>query len=546
MKNKIKVISVIGGTTIIGVVIAGVILVSDDNGEEETAVYRETIVEYGDLTVGITEDSEVSIGTTKQTFDLDISALVDSDSGSSQSAAGAFGMGMQSFSFGGNTFVSQSQEMIVEQVHITVGQEIQEGDVLYTLSETSVQEIRSQLETDVADTLAEFETLEIEQQEELVAAKQSYDTYLVNGELAAVVYEQSVAELDQAVLEAEKDLLEKQNQYNENLEEITEAKKELAHARNELKEAEYAVTENYENRFKDSYYYTVFRNTRDMAKTIVENLEEELEQLQDENETLLTEIAEATRSWNQACRELETGKLDANQTLESDSYYASVADEWYSIQTEGMDTESMQLYQSYTNAVEKLESLNSYIHGTEVLSGYSGVVTEVLLTEGDSLTSGTAMVTLYDQEEVTMDVSISENDYESIDTEGKVNIEFTAYQDMIYTAVISEVSDAEYDSSSGEIYYTLTVTLQGDTSGLYEGMTGAVTFVTKETQSVVYVSNRAIFRDGTRSYVKVRDESGRVQEKDVITGFSDGINVEIIEGLSEGDVVLIESKVNEA
>ncbi len=546
MKNKIKVISVIGGTTIIGVVIAGVILVSDDNGEEETAVYRETIVEYGDLTVGITEDSEVSIGTTKQTFDLDISALVDSDSGSSQSAAGAFGMGMQSFSFGGNTFVSQSQEMIVEQVHITVGQEIQEGDVLYTLSETSVQEIRSQLETDVADTLAEFETLEIEQQEELVAAKQSYDTYLVNGELAAVVYEQSVAELDQAVLEAEKDLLEKQNQYNENLEEITEAKKELAHARNELKEAEYAVTENYENRFKDSYYYTVFRNTRDMAKTIVENLEEELEQLQDENETLLTEIAEATRSWNQACRELETGKLDANQTLESDSYYASVADEWYSIQTEGMDTESMQLYQSYTNAVEKLESLNSYIHGTEVLSEYSGVVTEVLLTEGDSLTSGTAMVTLYDQEEVTMDVSISENDYESIDTEGKVNIEFTAYQDMIYTAVISEVSDAEYDSSSGEIYYTLTVTLQGDTSGLYEGMTGAVTFVTKETQSVVYVSNRAIFRDGTRSYVKVRDESGRVQEKDVITGFSDGINVEIIEGLSEGDIVLIESKVNEA
>ena len=45
---------------------------------------------------------------------------------------------------------------------------------------------------------------------------------------------------------------------------------------------------------------------------------------------------------------------------------------------------------------------------------------------------------------------------------------------------------------------------------------------------------------------KKRDESGNVQEKDVVTGFSDGVNVEIVEGLSEGDVVLIESKVNEA
>ena len=34
--------------------------------------------------------------------------------------------------------------------------------------------------------------------------------------------------------------------------------------------------------------------------------------------------------------------------------------------------------------------------------------------------------------------------------------------------------------------------------------------------------------------------------KEVTTGFSDGVNVEIIEGLSEGDVVLIESKVSES
>ena len=527
------------------VVAVSVVLVSCDSEEEETVVYRETTVEYGDLTVGITEESEVNIGTTQQSFDLDISVLVDSDSSSSQGNTGGMEMGMP-FSFSGNMFASESQEMSVEQVHITVGQKISVGDVLYTLSEESVNEIRSQLETDVADTLAEFETLEIEQQEDIAEAQQGYNTYVVNGKLAAVEYEQSMTELNKAVVETEEALLEKQNQYNENLAEIMEVQEELAEAKQDLKEAEAAVSENYENRFKDSYYYTVFRNTRDMAKTIVESLEEELEQLQEQNETLLTEIADATRSWNEACRNLATGELDAKQTLETDQYYASVADEWYSIQTEGFDSESMQLYNDYTNAVEKLESFDSYINGTEVISEYSGVITEVMLSEGDSITSGTTLVSLYNQDEVTMDISISEDDYQSVDMDGKVNITFTAYPDDVYIAVISETSDAEYDSSSGEIYYTLTVTLQGETSGLYEGLTGEVTFVTKETQSVVYVSNRAIFRDGTRSYVKIRDEAGNVLDKDVVTGFSDGVNVEIMEGLSEGDIVLIESKVNES
>ena len=76
-------------------------------------------------------------------------------------------------------------------------------------------------------------------------------------------------------------------------------------------------------------------------------------------------------------------------------------------------------------------------------------------------------------------------------------------------------------------------------------MTSEVTFITKETKEVTYVLNRAINRDGTRSFVYLYDENGNVVEKDVQTGFSDGINVEITDGLVEGDVVLIESKVSE-
>ena len=519
------------------------------NGQTSEVTYRETTVEYGNLTVGITEDSTVNIGTVSQTFDLDISALVSSDSSSSSSTSqndSMGGMGMQMFSFGGDTYTSQSQEMVIDSVHITVGQEIQAGDVLYTLTEDSVEEIRTQLEEDVEDTLADYQALTVEQQQSYLTAKQGYDTYVTNGSLAELTYNKELQDLQDKVDEAADILEEKQNQVNENLEKLVELQEELTSAKKDLKDAEAAVSENHDNRYNDPYYYTVYLNTRDMAQTIVDEIEDDIESLTDENETLLTEIGEATRSWNEACRNLESEKLTAQQTLETDQYYASVSSEWYSIQTTSLDNEKQSAYASYESAVKKLDEFNSYIVGNDVIAEYSGVVTEVPLEEGDGVTRNTSLVTLYDASDVTMEITVSEDDYKAIDQDGEVNITYTAYPDVVYNGVISEVSDAAYDSSSGEVYYTITVTVQGDVSGLYEGMTGDVTCVTKETKEVTYVSNRAIFRDGTRSYVKVRDENGSIVEKDVTTGFSDGVNVEITEGLSQGDTVLIESKVSES
>lgn len=519
------------------------------NGQTSEVTYRETTVEYGNLTVGITEDSTVNIGTVSQTFDLDISALVSSDSSSSSSTSqndSMGGMGMQMFSFGGDTYISQSQEMVIDSVHITVGQEIQAGDVLYTLTEDSVEEIRTQLEEDVEDTLADYQALTVEQQQSYLTAKQGYDTYVTNGSLAELTYNKELQDLQDKVDEAADTLEEKQNQVNENLEKLVELQEELTSAKKDLKDAEAAVSENHDNRYNDPYYYTVYLNTRDMAQTIVDEIEEDIESLTDENETLLTEIGEATRSWNEACRNLESEKLTAQQTLETDQYYASVSSEWYSIQTTSLDNEKQSAYASYESAVKKLDEFNSYIVGNDVIAEYSGVVTEVPLEEGDGVTRNTSLVTLYDASDVTMEITVSEDDYKAIDQDGEVNITYTAYPDVVYNGVISEVSDAAYDSSSGEVYYMITVTVQGDVSGLYEGMTGDVTCVTKETKKVTYVSNRAIFRDGTRSYVKVRDENGSIVEKDVTTGFSDGVNVEITEGLSQGDTVLIESKVSES
>lgn len=549
MKRKTKFILAGSGVAVAAVCTLLVVLFMPDR-EDKEIVYRETTVEYGTLTVGITDDAEVSIGTVEQTFDLDISALVSSNSSSSQNSGaggmggmGNMGGGMPMFSMG-TQYASQSQSLEVSAVHVTVGQNINEGDILYTLTDESVQEIRTALEDDVDDTLNEYEALKVEQQQTKNQASQGYDTYVTNGKYAGMIYDNDISKLQEAVDDATDKVNDTQEQINETLLELQETQEELVKAKNYLKEAQAAVSENYGSRYENPYYYTVYENTRETAQALADKLEDEAESLTEEYDELLAEVQAAMRELNEANLALEKGKLSSKQTYDIDTYYSDSASEWYSIQTASIDNELETAKNSYETAKSKLDEFDAYIVDNKVLSQYNGVVTQASLDEGDYVTKGSELIVLYDSEAVTMDVALSEDDYNTIDREGAVNILYTAYPDEIYKGIISEVSDAEYDSSTGLLYYTVTVTVQGDVSGLYEGMTGDVTFVTKETKEVLYVSNRAVLRDGTRSYVKVRNEHGNIEERDVTTGFSDGVNVEILEGLSEGDIVLIEGKVS--
>ncbi len=553
MTNKTKLFIGLGVAAAVGIAAVSLRLAGHDSKNEEI-VYRETKAVYGNLTVGITEEAAVEIGTLEQRFELDISALVDSDTTSAsggQAAADAMpggfgGMGNVSFgSFNVETPVSQSQSLEVADVKIAVGQEVREGDLLYTLTTESVEEIRETLSEDIDDTKADYEALEIEQEASRTQAQQGYDTYVTNGKYAQLIYQNELKTYQDLLEDAVESVDDKQNAYNEKLLELAKVQEEYAEAQSFLREAKGAVSENYEGRHENAYYYTVYLNTRDTVQKLADQFEEELESVQEELKQLSLEIQTAVRTMNQCQLDYEKAKLELGQTKDTDTYYAGKASEWYSIQTASLDNELSSAKSRYDAAVEKLAAFDSAVQDNSILSEYSGVVTQLLLSEGDTLSGASTLVVLNDRETVTMEVSLSEDDYSAVDRDGTVNIVFTAYPDETYSGRITEVSDAEYDSSLGAVYYTVTVTVQGDVSGLYEGMTGDVTFVTKEMRQVCYVSNRAVFREGTKSFVKVRDEGGNIVKQEVTTGFSDGINVEIITGLSEGDIVLIESKVGE-
>ena len=223
---------------------------------------------------------------------------------------------------------------------------------------------------------------------------------------------------------------------------------------------------------------------------------------------------------------------------------SNTAQESYDISMGYLEQEAAEQKKAYDSAKEKMDAFDSAISEYGIYASESGVITEISIAAGDSITTGTELVTMYTQN-VNLTVSLEENDAENVTKECVVKVSLLPYPDMIFEGIVSEIGDAQYDSSTGKSYYDITVSLEENDVDFYQGMTGEVTFITKEKEEVIYVSNRAIIREGITSYVKMKDSEGKIVKREVITGFSDGVNVEITEGVSEGEIVLIESRVSD-
>lgn len=469
-----------------------------DSFRDDDTVYRVAEAKYGTLTDGVTGTAPVSVKMARQVFDLDIPAPLQ-----------------------------------VEEVLVSVGQQIQRGTALIRFTSDSVQDVRTALQRNVLETSRECELLETRQEELRLQASQGHDSAVVDGKYAGVVYDGKCDELQKRADDAKEAVDSRQDQVNENLLELTRLQQELAEAQKYLRDAETAVSENYKERHRNAYYYTVYENTRETAQNMVEQLEGQLEGLAKENEALLYEIDEATRAYHQVVQDLEKERLAAKMERDTEIYGSGMASERYDIQTERLDYALQEARERYQSALHNIREFDAGIVRGRLISGDDGVVADVMAGTGDVVSKNDILVTLWDQEAVTMVVSLEEEDFLAIKRDEAANITFSQYPGKIYEGRITGVSDMECE---------VTVTIQGDVAGLTEGMSGDVTFPTGRTRQALYVPKAAVHTGDGRSYVKICNDKGKIKEKNVATGISDGIYIEIVKGISRGDVVIVEDK----
>ena len=564
--KKRKLTTGICGVCVIAVA-AGTISIS--GGSDTEVIYKETTVKYGTLVKGVTESGSVDIGTVDQTFDLDMSALKRTDSSNSSSSDGSSGStagsssgsggfgGMsasgggaqggldmfgQIFNMGGSSSNSSSDDstLTVAEVVVSVGQQVCEGDPLYLLEEDSVTELEEELQSNVEKAKADLEAVEADQSLSRQQAKYTYDSSTAYSSYIDTEYSTTLQELQNTADSAESTLEQAKSSLEDYQAQLTEITAAYEDAEQLLANCQYSL--NGTDPADDTYGYVYFAQLTEQAQSTVDSLEQQKEELEQKVEQAEENVTTAENAYNKAKRELAQGKLTATETKQLRTLAYNTAQETYDIALGYLAQDLADQQDTYDETLEKWNEFSTYIDGNAVCAKYNGVITSVELEAGDKISTGTSLVTLYDMDEVTMTVTVDEDDMTDISLGSAANVALTAYPEDLFTAKVTAIGDAASDSS-GNITYDVTVTLEGDVSGLFQSMTGDVTFVTEETADVLYVSRRAIITEDDKTYVKVKTADGSVEKKEVTTGLSDGSNIEISGDIAEGDTVLIESSI---
>ena len=134
------------------------------------------------------------------------------------------------------------EDLYIEEVYISSGDQIEESQEILKFSEDSINEAREQLEEELTTATLDYQSGEIEYTQSVLEAKKTYQLNLKNGELAQSAYDDSISKIDTDIALLQKELTEKQ----ETLLEYQEA------VNNDTYYQEYEVAEK-EARFKTVY-----------------------------------------------------------------------------------------------------------------------------------------------------------------------------------------------------------------------------------------------------------------------------------------------------
>lgn len=489
--------------------------------EKDTVIYRETQVEFGDLVQGIMESGTLEFRTVTQDYDV---AMSDDDEDDDDEDD------------------EDSRYLKVEEIYVVPGQRIVEGDAILKVTDRSMHSVRRLLEADQAEASLTYENAvnayEIEEVSALNTYRQSLtdsqwsesqyaiDTARISVEAAAVADE--IAVMEQEIRQTEIDLENEWEDYAD------------------LKEEYEKYQRRYEEWDKDNLYeYIPLRTSYMDAKERYEDATESRLDRREEMVEKQEEMAEKQEELENLLEQTSRKELDARQTYEQAALSGQLAEAVYTYSLESLKEEMETTQKEMEDLSETLADFDDFVgeDGVVYAKG-NGLLTGVSYEAGDTLIEKSAIITYVEEDEYVLNIDISEEDIPYVTVGDEVSIEFSAYPEKIWKGQIQEITTTETSENTATVSYPVIVKVLGDTSALYGGMTGDVTFVTDEADQVTYVSRKAIVKEDKKTYVYVADDKGEMTLKEVETGFTDGVNVQIVSGLEAGDTVYIASQVS--
>ena len=197
------------------------------------------------------------------------------------------------------------------------------------------------------------------------------------------------------------------------------------------------------------------------------------------------------------------------------------------------------VYVAVGDNVQKGDKLLRLANGTTISAEFDGRVNTLSVEEGDEVKSGDALIQVADFTHMQVIFRIDEYDIADVSIGQACTVTATATE----RSFDSKIASIDYISSGGSVAYYSAVAYVDVGEGIYPGMQVTLSIPQEEARDVVVLKMDALSFDETNSaYVWMYNDEGMLERVDLEVGVSNGNYVEIVSGLSEGDVVYVEAE----
>ncbi len=177
-----------------------------------------------------------------------------------------------------------------------------------------------------------------------------------------------------------------------------------------------------------------------------------------------------------------------------------------------------------------------------IVSPINGIVTKIKVKEGENVITGTmnnpgtVLFVLSNIHDIDLVAEVNESEIPIVSLGDSVNIDVDAFPNKKFKGVVYDISKYPTTSSTGVVTYPVKIRIIDTDIRFYPGMTGNCEIIVDKKSDVINIPLRGLTRKKENGVFLYKN--GVAKFKEVKTGLMGDLNVEIIEGLNEGDTII--------
>lgn len=187
-------------------------------------------------------------------------------------------------------------------------------------------------------------------------------------------------------------------------------------------------------------------------------------------------------------------------------------------------------------AKASLESLEASLNKISITAPFDGIITRQDAKVGTIISQGNSLVSITSQNNVHIEANISEINIGRIKEGNPVLIEFDAFPNEVFGGFVSFIEPGDF-LIGGVVNFKIRVELNTPNPKIKNGLTSNLKIETDKRAEVLRIPLYTVFKDLENNFVNKR-VGGNFIKTPVSLGISgDDSFVEVLDGLSEGDIL---------